>query len=157
VQHGAEHEAGASPLGVDPHRLLRRDDVGDHLRQRAVVTDAAGEHERRPGLDQRVHQAAGEHALIDGGRDTAAAPDGVDGAQVVLVTAGHGRARLEVDAQRRTEEGRLDVVGRHGVAAEDGADVARLDEAGKARRRPRVHHGRTDHGDRELALLLHVP
>ena len=84
----------------------------------------------------------GEHALLDGGGDAAAAPDGVDRAQVVLVAAGHRHAALHVDAERRAVEGALDVVRGHGVAAEQHVDVAGLDEARELLGGAGVHHRR---------------
>ncbi len=98
VQHRREHQAGAAPAARSAaSRFCACDHVGDHVGHRAVVADAAGEHERRARLDERVHEAAGDHALVDGGLDGAAAADGVDGAQVMLVTAGDRRAVLEAD------------------------------------------------------------
>ena len=55
-----------TPRIVLAHLPLGVEHVGDDLRQRAVVADAAGQHERDVVLDALVHDAALEHALLDG-------------------------------------------------------------------------------------------
>ena len=76
VQHGAEHEAGAGLLRVAAHLALRllwtsrmTSGIGPSSRMLPASTNGV------PVLTQRVHEAAAEHALLDGGGDAAAAPD----------------------------------------------------------------------------------
>jgi hypothetical protein len=54
-----------TPRSSVAHRPLPVDDVGVDVRQRPVVAYRADQHERLARLHQRVHHAAGEHALLD--------------------------------------------------------------------------------------------
>ena len=47
------------------HLPLGLEHVGDHVGQRAVVADAAGQQEIDVVLDALVHDAGREHALLD--------------------------------------------------------------------------------------------
>ena len=92
--------------------------VGDHLGQRAVVANAAGQQEIDVVAHAFVHDAGGQQAGFDGLADAAGAADAVDRPQVMLV-AGLGQvAPLEIDAQAGAEQGLLDVVRGQRVAGE---------------------------------------
>ena len=138
-------------------RLLGLHRVGDHVGQGTVVADGAGQHVGDVAPDDLVEEAGGQHALLHRLADAAAAADAVDGAQMMLVAAFDRLALGQVDAQRSVEEGRLDVVDRDGVAAEDHVDPAARDQLGEGRGRTGVHHGRSEDGDDLLALARASP
>ena len=107
--------------------------VGDHVGQRAVVADAAGQQEIDVVLHAFVHDAGGEHALVDRVANRAAAANAVDRPQVMLV-AGLGNARLvEMDAQAGAEERLLDVVRGQRVAGKQLVDVAAANQRAQDR------------------------
>src|SRR6185312_5221988 len=99
------------------------DDVGVDVGQRTVVAHRAHQHERLAGLHHRVHHAAGQDAGVHRGLDRPGGADGVDRADVVLVTVRHAGALRQVDAERGAEQRGLDVVGGQRVAGEQAVDV----------------------------------
>ena len=101
--------------------------------------------------------AAGEHALSR--RPAAIEPglaDRVDRADVVLVAVLDARADGQVDAERRAEERRLDVVGGERVAGEQHVDEAGVDQRDHRRRRAGVHDAGPADPQDPLAGGLHL-
>ena len=92
--------------------------------------------------------------------DPAGAAYPVDGSQVMLVPALDRLADAQVDAQRRVEEGRLDVVHRDSVAPEHNVDPAARYQPSEGRGRSGVNDRRPQDGDDLLAgspVLAHEP
>ena len=65
MQHRGDHQAEVDVFDPGPHLGLGLEHVGDHVRQRAVVADAAGEQELDIVLDAGVHDARLQHPLLD--------------------------------------------------------------------------------------------
>ena len=108
--------------------LLRLDQIHHRLGQRAVVADAAGEHELDALLHALVHDARLQHAALDGGADAAGAVDGVDRRHVIAVALLDRRAGHQIDAERRARQRELDVVHGQRVPGEDDVHVALADQ-----------------------------
>ena len=98
----------------------------------------------RPGLDRAL--------------DRAGCADPIDGPHVQAVPTLGGLAGV-AHAQRGAEDGRLDVVHRHGVSGEHRLDVAVPDEPLEISTRPGVNQGGPGHPDEvpPLSLFLTEP
>ena len=141
-------------LGV---ALLGLDEVHQGVGQGPVVADAAGEHVGHVVRDQVVHDAGAQVPLLDGGAEAADAADRVDGPHVVLVPLVDGDPGVEIDPERRAEEGVLDVVHGERVPREQPVDPAPPDEPTQVVAAAAVHHHRPRHHDDASAFRLHGP
>ena len=142
VQSGGYDQYEAELVDEGSHAVLGLDHVGDHVRERAVISYRAGQHVVDSVLETTIHDAAGEDALVDRFGDAAAATNGVDGSNVVLVAGIDGQGSLQVYAQRSAKEGLFDVMGRQGVAGEQNLNVPRLDQSYDMSARPGVNDRR---------------
>ena len=88
--------------------------------------------------------------------DPAQPPDRVDGPQVVLVAVLGRLALVQRDPQARAVEGLLDVVGRQGVAGEEGLDPPVADQLGDVPGRAGVDDRRAADEEHLLAGLARV-
>ena len=149
------HEQRHPDLGdVLAHLALRGDDVGDHIGNRSVVADRAGENDRNLLAVGFVHDAAREDAGVDRGLDPAERADPIDRAQVVHVPLFHGKGVGQVHAERRPEELRLDIVGGQRVSGEQRVDEAVSDQTFQVFAGARVDDRRTADEQDPFALFV---
>ena len=93
----ASGDISVASVGGDrsAHHLLSLDRIGDHVRQRTIIADRAGKHERGLGFHERVHEPGREHALSDGLGYRTAPPVGIDRSKMMLMTAHREHAVCE--------------------------------------------------------------
>ena len=153
LQGRAHHHRDGNALQSGSHRFLRLDRIGNHIRQRAVISDGAGENKINAVLHTGVHDAALEQATRDRLLDAAQPADRVDRAEMILGAFIGERALLEMHAERSPKERVLDVMRRQRVAGEKQIDIAPLDQLLEIFAGPRVHDRRAA-DDENLALRL---
>ena len=144
VQHRRDHDGEADAGQLGAHRALPLDHVGVDVGQRPVVAHRADEHERLvvrapcACMTPRVRTPCSTAAAIE------------PAARIVLIArmwcswpCSTPRPLGQVDAERRAEQRRLDVVGGERVAGEQHVDEARRRPARTiAGRGAGVHDGR---------------
>src|SRR5262249_32865292 len=102
-----------------------------------------------------VHHAAGEPAFGDQVRDRARAPDLVDGAQMMAVSALDGFAALAVNAERSSVELLLEIVDRERVAGEQTMNESALDQPANRGAAAGVDHHRPRGRDAAARAAFH--
>src|SRR6202043_2843488 len=96
----------------------------------AVVANGTGQHHLDVVPPCFVGDPFFEQACLNRFLHGAKSSDGVDGSQMVAVSAFDLLAGGQVDAKRGAEERRLDVVGDDGIAAKDDLYVATANQLG---------------------------
>jgi hypothetical protein len=119
MEHGREHEDHVGARDELGMFALSLEEVHAGLGTGAVVADGTSHAKGNLVANALEHDASGQNALPDGGRDSPTAPDGVDGGEMIAVTLAHRAALLEIHPERGSEEGLLDVVDRDGVSSEE--------------------------------------
>src|SRR5262249_32439907 len=127
VQHGGDHDGEPDAGQLCAHGALSLYDVCVDLWQWAVITDRAHQHEPLAALDHRVHDAAGQHAVLDRRGDRAGSADLVYRPDVVFVPVLDAATAGQIDAERGAEQCRLDVVRGQRVPCEEHIDEPGLD------------------------------
>ncbi len=144
VQCGGHEDRKRGNRRVGTHRVLRRQRVGNDVRQRAVVANRPGEHVWDAMRHERVHDAGLGDALRDGLFDRAGTANRVDRPHVQAVPAFDAFAFAR-HPERRTEDRRFEIVHGDGISPEHRAHVAVLDEPDHVLARARMHQRGSDH------------
>ena len=153
LRRQADDRGGASHLRT--HGVLRPVHVADDLRQRAVVADGAGQHERHALLDAGVHDAVADAVLREKRGDRSAGAHAVDHVDVVIVPVGHRTLGVDVLPERRAQQCALQVMRRQRVARHQPVAEAPLDQRGHRVARIGIERaGRAEHPENPAVLAL---
>src|SRR5262249_49774894 len=131
MQHRREDYHDADALESCRIAILGLDEIRQRLRQRAIVSNAAGEYDIDAVAHAFVHDAAGEESALDRCVDAARTADRVDRADVMAVAAFHSAAAIEIDSERGAVERLLQVVNRECVAGEQHLYISAADQIGE--------------------------
>src|SRR5580658_11336557 len=111
-------------LGVS---VLRAIHVGDGLRQRPIVAQAAGQNERYVMLHAFVHDAAAQSPALYRPAYATAIVDGVDGAHMIAMAVLFLPPVALSNPKRSAEQGRFDIVHAQRISAQQRGNVAFAD------------------------------
>src|SRR5579883_737340 len=151
VQHRGHHHRHLDAWQGRAHLLLRLLHIANHARHRAIVADRTGQdhaHAMRKRLIRNaLFEQAGRNRLLN--RTDRA--NSIDGAQVITVSALDLLAAAQIDAQRRAEKRRFDIMGNNGIAAENDLNVPLTDKLSDVAACARVDDRRAEHKENTAA------
>ena len=65
MEERCHHQHHPAPLDMVTDLVLRHDRIGDHIRERAIVTDGSCKDERDLSHDAFIHDPPGDNPVLD--------------------------------------------------------------------------------------------